>query len=97
MGYQLKDHDPYIITGKEGREYRIPAPIDMNLDEIELMLNYNSSKDEIEKTKMCKEYLLHFAPDLENEGISDMEYFLIFQDYNESCLIKKKNNKLGES
>ena len=92
MGYQLKKHEPYVIIGTdEEKEYKIPAPIDMNIDSIEIVLRYNKSEDEIERAKICKEFFLHFAPDLEQEGISDMEYFHIFQDYN------RGSKNLGES
>ena len=93
MGYQLADHEPYVITGKGGKEYKIPAPIDMNFEAMEIVLRFNKSEDEIEKTKLCKEFFLYFAPDLEEEGISDMEYFIIFKDYNKGKVVQKK---LGE-
>lgn len=96
MGYKLEKHDPYVITGRTGKEYEIPPTIEMSLEDIEMMLRYNKSTDEIEKAKICKEFFLHAAPDLEKEGISDMEYFVIFQDYNNTSLIKQKGN-LGES
>lgn len=96
MGYKLKKHEPYIIEGKEGKKYEIPATMDMNIDDLEILLKYNKSDSEIEKAKLCKEFFLHVAPDLEKEGISDMEYFVIFQDYNKSSLIEKKS-ELGES
>lgn len=97
MGYQLADHEPYIITGKDGKtEYKIPAQIDMNFEAIEIVLRFNKSEDEIEKTKICKEFFLHFAPELEKEGISDMEYFYIFEDYNKGKVVHQKR-KLGEN
>lgn len=96
MGYKLVRHEPYTIEGKEGKEYQIPAAINLNYDELEIMLRYNKSTDEIEKARICKEFFLHCAPDLEDEGISDMEYFVIFQNYNETSLINKKG-ELGES
>lgn len=95
MGYQIKKHDAYIITGLTGKEYKIPAPIDMNVDSIEIVLRYNKETDELAKTQICKEFFLHFAPDLEDEGLSDMEYFHIFQDYNKGGIGPKK--ELGES
>ena len=96
MGYKLEKHEPYIITGKEGNEYPIPATIDMMVEDIEIMLKYNKSEDELEKARLCKEFFLRVAPGLEDEGISDMEYFIIFQDYNNTSLIKKPK-ELGES
>ncbi len=98
MGYKLEKHDPYVIEGKEGKKYEIPIALDMNLTQIEIMARFNKAEDEIEKAKLCKEFFLTAAPDLEDEGISDMEYFVIFQDYNKSTPIKKRNvKKMGES
>lgn len=93
MGYKLADHEPYVITGKQGKEYVIPASIDLNLDGVEIVLRFDKEEDEVERAKICKEFLLHFAPELEAEDISDMEYFMIFKDYNKA----KTKNKLGES
>ena len=96
MGYQLRKHEPYVITGKKGQEYKIPAAIDMNLDAMEISLKFNDSTDGIERAKLCKEFFLLVAPELEKEGISDMEYFVIFQDYNKTSIINRKG-ELGES
>ena len=95
MGYQLKKHEPYVITGIEGKEYVIPAALDLGIDGIKLSLAFDNAKDEVEKVKACKAFFLYFAPDLEKEEIGDMEYFNIFQDYNKSGSADKK--KLGES
>ena len=96
MGYKLVDHEPYIITGKDGiKEYKIPAQIDLNYEAMEIVLRFNKSEDVIEKTKICKEFFLHYAPDLEEEGISDMEYYYMFEDYNKGKIVRKK--KMGES
>jgi len=96
MGYKLQNHEPYIITGKEGKEYKIPAPLDMDFEAIEIVLRFNKSEDEIEKVGICKEFFHHYAPDLEAEGISDIEYYHIWEDYNKGKVIHRKK-KMGES
>ena len=93
-GYKLQNHEPYIITGKNGKEYEIPAVPNLSLDEIGAMVRFNETKDAVEKTKICKEFFLSIAPDLEAENIGDMEYFLIFEDYNKST---RRTPQLGES
>ena len=95
MGYKLEKHEPYIITGKDGKEYKIHATLDMDMEEIDIVLKFNKTEDELEKTKLCKEFLLHACPELEKEGIGDMEYFNIFMDYDKSNRQNKKD--LGES
>ncbi len=94
MGYQLKKHEPYVIEGKEGKKYNIPAALDLDIEGIKLSLAFDNAGDEIERVKACKEFFLYFAPDLETENVGDMEYFNIFQDYNKRDLKEKK--KLGE-
>ena len=95
MGYQLKKHEPYVITGKEGKEYVIPAQITLNLDGIDIICRFNNSTDELEKIRICKEFFLHFAPELEEEEIGDMEYFKMFLHYTKETLNDPKD--LGEN
>lgn len=84
MGYKIQEHKPYIITGKTGVEYPIPAPACLDLDDATSMLEFNECQDARRKGEICKAFLLKYAPDLINEQLADVEYFLIFQDYNVS-------------
>lgn len=93
-GYTLKQHEPYIITGKTGTIYEIPAVPNLSIDEIGYMVKFNETTDAVEKTKLCKDFFLRIAPGLEDEDIGDMEYFMIFQDYNSSARI---TSRMGES
>ena len=93
-GYKLHEHEPYEITGKTGTVYKIPAIPNLSVDEIGYMVRFNESKDPVEKTKICKEFFISVAPDLEAEGIGDMEYFMIFEDYNKAARLTPK---MGES
>ena len=92
MGYQIREHKPYIITGKTGVEYSIPAPVNLDLDDAEAMMRFNESKDAKEKGTICRSFLLKYAPELINEQLADIEYFLIFSDYNAA-----NTNVMGES
>ena len=96
MGYQIKEEEPYIITGKKGQEYQIPQLNGLGIDDFAQLVRYNETKDVIEKIKICKEFFLTLAPELENEQIGDVEYFHIFQDYNEAKT-KKQIKRVGES
>ena len=93
-GYVLQEHEPYIITGKEGKTYEIPAILNLSVDQIGYMVKFNESTDAVEKTKICKDFFLSVAPELEEEGVKDMEYFMIFEDYNKTSRLSPK---LGES
>lgn len=93
-GYVLREHEPYIITGKTGKTYEIPAIMNLTVDEIGYMVKFNECTDAVEKTKICKEFFLSVAPGLEEEGVKDMEFFMIFNDYNKNARLTPK---LGES
>lgn len=84
-GYKLQEHEPYVITGKTGTIYEIPAVPQLSVDQLGAMVRFNESTDAIEKTKICKEFFLAIAPGLEDENIGDMEFFWIFQDYNKTA------------
>ena len=83
MGYIIKKRESYKITGAKG-EYTIPAITDLSIDDVELLTEYSESQDAKRKVEICKEFLLKYAPDLEKEEIGDMQYFMIFNDYNTS-------------
>lgn len=83
-GYTLQAHEPYVITGKTGTIYEIPAIPNLSVDEIGSLVKFNETSDPIEKTKICKDFFLQIAPGLEDEQIGDMEFFMIFEDYNKS-------------
>lgn len=93
-GYTLQEHEPYTITGKTGKTYEIPAVPCLSVDEISYMVRFNESTDPVEKTKICKDFFLSVAPELEAEKIGDMEFFMIFEDYNKSARLTPK---MGES
>lgn len=93
-GYILQEHEPYIITGKTGKTYEIPAIQNLSVNEIGYLVQFNESKDAVEKTNICKQFFMSVAPDLAAEDVKDMEYFLIFEDYNRSARLTPK---MGES
>lgn len=94
--YQIKEHDPYIIKGKKGKEYKIPQVIGLNSDDFAILIRLYQTQEPLEKMKICKEFLLHLAPELESEGIGDVEYSKIFEAY-ENNKTEKQKKKLGES
>lgn len=80
--YTIKKHEPYYIEGAEGKKYSVPAPANLDIDDAETMIRFNEAQDPKEKLTICKAFILKYAPELEQEGIGAMEYFMIFQDYN---------------
>ncbi len=96
-GYTLQEHEPYLITGKTGTIYEIPAIPNLSVDNIGYMVKFNETRDAIEKTKLCKEFFLSVAPGLEDEDIGDMEFFMIFEDYNQTARIKTGESSASRS
>jgi len=94
--YQIKERAPYIIKGKKGKEYKIPQIDGLNIDDFEILIKYNETDNAVEKVKICKEFFLHIAPELEDEKIGDVEYFRIFEEYNKAKT-DEQNEALGES
>ena len=92
MGYKIKEHKPYEIEGKTGKVYTIPAPANLDLDDADMMIEFNASTDAKRKGVICREFLLKYAPELADEQLGDVEYFLIFSDYNSS-----QTQTMGES
>lgn len=96
MGYQIKENEPYIIKGKNGKEYKVPQLNGLGIDEFAILVRYNETVNLVEKIRICKEFFLSIVPELESEKIGDVEYFKIFQDYNEEKTEKQKK-RVGES
>ena len=94
--YQIKEKDPFIIKGKKGKEYKIPIIDGLDIDAFEILVRYNETDNAVEKVKVCKEFFLHIAPELENEKIGDVEYFKIFEEYNKAKT-EEQEKALGES
>ena len=95
MGYQIQEREPFIIKGRDGKEYKIPRINSLNIDEFAIVVRYTEAEDVVEKIKICKEFLLTIAPELEDEQIGDVEYFTIFQAYDKPANEKQKKS-LGE-
>ncbi len=95
MGYEIKEQEPYIIKGKKGKEYKLPQIIGLGVDEFATLMSYSETDDLVERIKICKEFILGIVPELEDEGIGDVEYFRIFEDYN-TVKTEKQKKKVGE-
>lgn len=88
--YKIGKHAPYSIQGVKAK-YQIPAPEMIDFDDYDDFDVFNRSNSQREKGEIAKKFLLKYAPALADEGISDVEYLLIFSDYNSSY-----GNRQGE-
>ena len=93
--YQIKDHEPFIIRGKKGKEYKVPHIDGLNADDFAILGRYNETDNAVEKVKVCKEFFLNIVPELADEKIGDVEYFKIFEEYNK-VKTEEQEKALGE-
>ncbi len=81
VNYKIRKRPPYIIEGEKG-EYQIPPAEKLDFEDGLLFDKLNKEPDPIKRAEMAKSFLLKYAPALENEDITPMEYSIIFNDYN---------------
>lgn len=78
--YKILKLKPFVIEGAN-RTYEIPAMNSLNFDqgaEIALIQDENDFK---KRWRKIKKFLLDMAPELESEGLADIEYVTIYSSY----------------
>lgn len=80
--FVLKKKQTFTFAREEDPDkvYTLPAFADLGIDDFTKYFR-NSTVNEAEKLKICKEFILGCVPELANENISDMEYVFIFNAY----------------
>ena len=73
--------------------YTLPALSGLSFQEAERMKKIGSMTDITEQGPLITEFILSYAPDLEEMGLGDMEYYEIFNAYG----LSEGREKLGES
>lgn len=85
--------EPFVITSKvSGKTYEIPRGVDMSAEQIVEVGRIAKTKDDIEKVKRAKDFLLGLCPELAEEPISDVGYMALFSAVCESGMAS-----MGES
>ena len=86
--YKIKKAQPFIIEGQNGK-YLIPAFNSLSTSDVSEIMSLTQDTPVEERIGILKRFLLHFAPELENEGLGDVGYSQIFAAY-------EKEQNLGE-
>lgn len=73
--------------------YTLPALSQLSFAEAEMMRKIDQAEDLEKRGKLVKEFVLKYAPALNDADIGDMEYFSIFNEY----ALSEGKAKLGES
>lgn len=83
----------FALEENTEKTYTLPALSQLSFAEADMMRKIDSADSLEKRGKLIKEFILKHAPDLEEAGIGDMEYFSIFNSYGMS----EGKAKLGES
>lgn len=86
--YKIKKAQPFIIEGEKGK-YMIPAFSSLSAEDMGEILQLTPETPTADRMKIMKNFLIRFAPELEDEGLGDMGYSQIFTAY-------EKEQNLGE-
>lgn len=91
--FTLQAHRPFVfdIEG-DSTEYKIPALGSLSFDEVSEITAMQSITNPVDQGKSYKAFVLRHVPELEELGLGDADYILIFNAYAES----QRKVKLGE-
>ena len=80
MAYTIKKTEPYVIHGEKG-DYLIPALKTLSIDKVSDIMSLTTDTPVEKRVEAVKAFLLRMAPELEAEEIGDVEFSMIFADY----------------
>lgn len=83
----------FALEDAPEQTFTLPAMTSLGFEEAKLLTQIGEEKDIVRKGGLVKEFLLKHAPTLKDMGLSDMEYFEIYNAYG----LAMGRNKLGES
>jgi len=83
----------FALEDEPGKVYTLPALSGLSYEEADRMQKIGQLKDVTEQGPMIKAFILKYAPELEDKGLGDMEYYEIFNAYGMS----EGREKMGES
>lgn len=91
--FTLQAHRPFTFNLEgDATEYKIPALGSLSFDEVSEIAAAQRLTNIVEQGLAAKAFVLRYAPDLEDLGLGDTDYLMIFNAYAES----QQKVKLGE-
>lgn len=83
----------FALEDEPKKIYTLPALSGLSYEEAERMKKIGSIDNIIEQGPLIKEFILSYAPELEEKDLGDMEYYEIFNAYG----LSEGREKMGES
>ena len=83
----------FALEDEPKKIYTLPALSGLSYEEAERMKKIGSIDNITEQGPLIKEFILSYAPELEEKDLGDMEYYEIFNAYG----LSEGREKLGES
>ena len=83
----------FALEDEPKKIYTLPALSGLSYEEAERMKKIGSIDNITEQGPLIKEFILSYAPELEEKDLGDMEYYEIFNAYG----LSEGREKMGES
>lgn len=80
MAYVIPKVKPFVIKGAKG-EYLIPAFSTLSVEDVSEVMGLKADTPVAERVEATKNFLLKFAPELEEEELGDVGFSMIFAAY----------------
>lgn len=93
--FVLKKRKDFVFALEDDPEklYHLPALRSLSFEDAQAMTKIDDEKSIVKKGNLIRGFILKYAPELADKGISDMEYFEIFNAYG----LDAGRSELGES
>lgn len=93
--FTLKRRKDFVFSLEDdpGKTYTLPALKSLSFEDAQIMTRIDEEKDLVKKGNLIRDFILKYAPDLEDADLGGMEYFEIFNAYG----LNEGKEALGES
>jgi len=93
--FTLKKRKDFTFALEDNPEetYTLPALKSLSFEDAQTMTKIDDEKNIVKKGNLIRGFILKYAPELADKGISDMEFFEIFNAYG----LAAGRSELGES
>ena len=93
--FTLKRHKDFQFSLDDNPEkvYVLPALRSLGFEDVQVMTKIDDEQDIVKRGNMVRDFILKYAPELEDLNLGGMEYFEIFNAYG----LHEGRENLGES
>lgn len=83
----------FAVEDAPDQTFTLPAISSLGFEDVKLVTKANEEEDIVKRGELIQEFILKYAPGLEDLGLGGMEYFEIYNAYG----LAMGRNRLGES